>query len=51
MSGCDHRGLCRLGERDSNYEKLLTVMRDIVRTKQGKEKDGEFTLRGSLFTK
>ncbi|KAF7507674.1 hypothetical protein GJ744_010227 [Endocarpon pusillum] len=34
MPGCDHRAICRHGERNSNYKKLLAAIRDGIPSSQ-----------------
>ena len=34
MPDCDHREICKLGEKGSNYKKLLNAIRDGLRVPQ-----------------
>lgn len=34
MPGCDHRAICRYGERNSNYKKLLAAIKDGIPSSQ-----------------
>jgi len=44
MPDCDHREICKQGEKKSNYKKLLNAINDCVR---GPQSDGQ-RLQGAI---